>query len=76
MNKFSTLATAAALAFAAVAPVGAEEAKVSADPFVSSQNGLELGTPELIAGGVVVVVATVIAVSVADGSSSGSSTTN
>lgn len=76
MNKFSTLATAAALAFAAVTPVAAEEAKVNADPFVSSQNSLPLAAPELIAGGVVAVIATVIAVFVADGSSSGSTGTN
>jgi len=67
MKKFSTLAAAAALALAAVAPVSAEEAKVNADPFVSTQGAFAIGTPGLIAAGLVVGVIAVAAIDSSDG---------
>ncbi|MDT8325904.1 MAG: hypothetical protein RQ750_00765 [Roseovarius sp.] len=67
MNKFSTLTTVAALAFTAAAPVAAEEAKVNADPFVSSQGSLALPLPALIAAGIVVGAIGIAAIDSSDG---------
>lgn len=66
MKKFSTLAAAAAVAFAAAAPVAAEEANVNADPFVSSQGSLALGGAGLVAAGITLGVIAIAAIDAAD----------
>jgi len=54
MKKVMTIAAAAAIAFAAAAPVAADE--VSADPYVST-TGPAIGlTPGLIAAGIAITV--------------------
>ena len=66
MKKFSTLAAAAALAFAAAAPVAAEEANVNADPFVSSQGSLALAGPGAAIAAVVIGAIIIAAVDSSD----------
>lgn len=73
MNKISTLVAATAMAFAAAAPVLAEDAKVSADPFVSTQGqGLGLGVGGTAAG---IIAAAIVVGVVASGGNGGTSTT-
>lgn len=81
MKKITTFVAAVALANIASAPLLAEEAKTSADPFVSTQGqaaGLGLGVSGGTVAAVIVgaVIVGAIASSGGDGSSSSTTTTN
>ncbi|KJS40656.1 MAG: hypothetical protein VR71_21935 [Roseovarius sp. BRH_c41] len=76
MNKISMFVAAAAIACSAAAPVFADDAKVNADPFVSTQS--ESTTPGLgvtAATATAIVVGAIIIGAVAGGSDDSSSTT-
>ena len=57
MKKFATLAAATAIVAAAAAPVAANEANVTADPFVSSQGATNISVGVVAAGVAVGIIA-------------------
>ncbi|RKF13059.1 hypothetical protein D6850_16300 [Roseovarius spongiae] len=59
-----TIATAAAFALAAAAPVAAQD--VNNDPFVSTQGSMGMGTGALVAAGVAVAIIAIAAVDSSD----------
>jgi len=65
MKKFATLAAATAIAAAAAAPVAAQDANTSADPFVSTQGGFN-PSPGLIAAGIAVGIIAIASIDSSD----------
>ncbi len=66
MKKFTTLAAAAAVALSAAAPVVADEAKVNADPFVSSQGQIAIGVGGAVLGTLIAVTIAVAKIESSD----------
>lgn len=66
MKKISTFAAAAALAVASAAPVVAEEAKTTADPFVSTQGAMGMSTAGMVAAGLAVGIIAIAAIDSSD----------
>ncbi|QYX57108.1 hypothetical protein K1T73_01455 [Roseovarius sp. SCSIO 43702] len=66
MKKIKTLAAASAIAAAAAAPVFAQDADTSADPFVSSQGTMSMTTAAAIAAGIVVGAIAIAAIDSSD----------
>ena len=66
MKKISTVAAAAAIAAASAAPVLAEEAKTTADPFVSTQGALGMSTAGMVAAGLAVGIIAIAAIDSSD----------
>ncbi|WP_101067156.1 hypothetical protein [Roseovarius salinarum] len=75
MKKFSIVAAAAALGFAAAAPVAAEDAEeIATDPFVSTQgNGMD--QEQMIAAGAAVGLILVSTLDDSDGTGTTTTTT-
>lgn len=70
MKYVTTIAAAAAIAAAGIAPALAQETKVNSDPFVSTQGEGSILTIGGVQYVVIAVTATAFIVALADGSSS------
>lgn len=66
MKKISTFAAAAALAIASAAPVMAQDAKTTADPFVSTQGALGMSTAAMVGAGLAVGIILIAAIDSSD----------
>lgn len=66
MKKIATFAAAAAIAAASVSPAAAQDAKVNADPFVSSQGAFGGVNAGLVVAGVVVGIIAIAAIDSSD----------
>lgn len=66
MKKMTTFAAAAALAVASAAPVMAQDANTTADPFVSTQGAMGMSTAAMVAAGLAVGIIAIAAIDSSD----------